>query len=221
MSRYQWLLATTAALGLCATTGATGAFAQGQAAGQLEEVVVTATRQADTVNRVPLSITAVTQKTMDQSGVRQLNDLVGAAPALALTAQNSPSVANIAIRGISDNSLGSATTGFYLDDIPLQKRNAGGSFTGNGTPLPPLFDLERIEVLRGPQGTLFGGSSEGGTIRYITPQPSLSRYSVYAKGEAFNTRRGDASYEAGVAVGGPIVPDKLGFRLSYDDKHTG
>ena len=216
MSRYQQLLATTAAFALCAT----GAFAQAPA-GALEEVVVTATRQSDTVNRVPLSITAQTQRTLDQTGVKSLADLVGAAPALTLNAQGSPSVANVAIRGISDNGLGSATTGFYLDDTPLQKRNAGGSFQANGTPLPPLFDLERVEVLRGPQGTLFGGSSEGGTIRYITPQPSLTKYSVYAKGDVFGTKGGDVSYEAGAAVGGPIVQDKLGFRVSYDDRHQG
>jgi outer membrane receptor protein involved in Fe transport len=105
--------------------------------------------------------------------------------------------------------------GFYLDDVPLQKRNVGGGVaTSNGTPLPPLFDLERVEVLRGPQGTLFGGGSEGGTIRYIQPAPSLTRYSSYARGQVSHTRYGGENYEGGVAVGGPIVQDKLGFRAS-------
>src|SRR5665213_1947148 len=75
---------------------------------------------------------------------------------------------------------GAATTGFYLDDAPLQKRNGSGFGSQNGTPVPAMFDLDRIEVLRGPQGTLFGGSSEGGTIRFIQAQPSLTRYSAYA-----------------------------------------
>ena len=220
MSKYQQVLLTSAALLLCAG-GALAQTAASNAAGQLEQVVVTATRQADTVNRVPLSITAETQRSLDQRGVKVLGDLIGTAPALAITGQSNPSVANISIRGISDQGLGSATTGFYLDDIPLQKRNAGGAFTGNGTPLPPLFDLDRVEVLRGPQGTLFGGSSEGGTVRYITPTPSLTHYSTYARAEASTTEYGDPSYEAGVAVGGPIVNDKLGFRASYYDHHTG
>jgi iron complex outermembrane receptor protein len=205
---------------LLALSYASGALAQ--AGGQLEEVVVTATRQNDTVNRVPLSVTAETQKNLDQLGIRTITDLVGIVPALTLT-QTSPGVANVAIRGIQNGGATNTapTTGFYLDDTPLQKRNTAGFINGNGTPLPPLFDLDRVEVLRGPQGTLFGGSSEGGTVRYITPQPSLTRYTVYARAEASTTKSGDPSYEGGVAVGGPIIQDKLGFRGSVFAKKTG
>jgi iron complex outermembrane receptor protein len=77
-----------------------------------------------------------------------------------------------------------------------------------------LFDLERVEVLRGPQGTLFGAGSEGGTVRFIQTSPSLDQYSVYARGELSFTDGGDESYEAGGAFGGPIIQDKLGFRVS-------
>jgi outer membrane receptor protein involved in Fe transport len=129
----------------------------------------------------------------------------------------------VAIRGISDTGSGAATTGFYLDDTPLQKRNAGGVRTGsgNGTPLPPLFDVERVEVLRGPQGTLFGAGSEGGTIRYITAQPSLDRISVYGRAEASATSRGDPSGEIGLAVGAPLVRDRLAVRIAAYRGHTG
>ena len=132
-----------------------------------------------------------------------------------------PGLANISIRGITDFQAGAPTTGFYLDDTPLMKRNAGNTSTasGNGAPVPPLFDLERIEVLRGPQGTLYGGSSEGGTVRYITPQPSLTHYSEYVRGEVSQTKNGGTSYEGGVAIGGPIVNDKLGFRASAYKRH--
>jgi outer membrane receptor protein involved in Fe transport len=75
-------------------------------------------------------------------------------------------------------------------------------------------------VLRGPQGTLYGGSSEGGTIRYITPTPSLTRYSAYARAEASSVEDGGTNYEAGVAVGGPIIQDKLGFRASVWARHN-
>ncbi len=77
-----------------------------------------------------------------------------------------------------------------------------------------MFDLDRVEVLRGPQGTLFGAGSEGGTVRYITPQPSLTDYSAYVHTELSGTETGDPSYEGGLAVGGPIIPDVLGFRVS-------
>jgi iron complex outermembrane receptor protein len=178
----------------------------------LGEVVVTSTRQADTVNRVPLSVTAVTQAAIDRAGVKNLDELSRTVPSVTLrrSAEGSPS---IAIRGLS-STLGAPTTAVYLDDTPLQKRDIPGATTGNGTPLPALFDLERVEILRGPQGTLFGGSAEGGAIRFITPTPSLTRYSVYAKTEGSVMKGGDPSYEGGIAVGGPIVQDKLGFRAS-------
>ena len=182
---------------------------------QLEQVVVTATRQTSTVNRAPLSVTAETQRSLDQQGIRTVADLQGAVPALQMTQQLGSGVGNFAIRGVVQSAAGAATTGFYLDDTPLQKRNVGGGVgTANGTPVPPLFDLDRIEVLRGPQGTLYGGSSEGGTIRYIQPQPSLTRYSEYARFQFSVPKHGEDSYQAGVAVGGPIIQDKLGFRAS-------
>jgi len=207
------LLLTTA---LSAAMIASAAFAQAPAADNaLEEVVVTATRQADTVNRVPLSVSAQTQRTLDQQGIRNISDLQATVPALQMTQQLGSGVGNFSIRGIVQSAAGAATTGFYLDDTPLQKRNvAGGVGTANGTPVPPLFDLERVEVLRGPQGTLYGGSSEGGTIRYIQPTPSLTRYSAYARGQYSIGDSGADSYEGGVAVGGPIIQDKLGFRVS-------
>jgi outer membrane receptor protein involved in Fe transport len=190
--------------------------------GALEEVVVTATRQADTVNRVPLSVTAQTQRNLDQQGIRTVTDLQATVPALQVTQQLGSGVGNFSIRGIVQSAAGAATTGFYLDDTPLQKRNvAGGVGTANGTPIPPLFDLDRIEVLRGPQGTLYGGSSEGGTIRYIQPSPSLTRYSTYVRLQASTPKKGDESYEGGVAIGGPIIQDKLGFRVSAFARRQG
>src|SRR6478672_9306454 len=180
----------------------------------LEEITVTATRTSDTVNRVPLAVTAETQKSLDQQGIRTIADLAATVPSLLLTGQEASGLATVSIRGIRQTSATAATTGFYLDETALQKRAAAGFGSQNGTPVPPLFDLERIEVLRGPQGTLFGGGSEGGTIRYIQPEPSLTRYSSYARAQWTNTENGDPSYEAGVAFGGPIVEDKLGFRVS-------
>jgi outer membrane receptor protein involved in Fe transport len=218
----------TTAIGAALFAG--GALAQGgqaQAGPQsdqnaLEEVVVTATRQTDTVNRVPLSVTAQTQRSLDQQGIRTISDLQATVPALQVTQQLGSGVGNFSIRGIVQSDAGAATTGFYLDDTPLQKRNvAGGVATGNGTPVPPLFDLDRVEVLRGPQGTLYGGSSEGGTIRYIQPAPSLTRYSTYVRAQASTPKKGDNSYEGGVAIGGPIIRDKLGFRVSAFARRQG
>jgi outer membrane receptor protein involved in Fe transport len=187
----------------------------------LEEVTITATRQTDTVNRVPLAVTALTQESLDQQGVQTLADLQAKVPGLRITGREASGNATVAIRGIRQQSGTSATTGFYVDETPLQKRAAGGFGSQNGTPVPPLFDLARVEVLRGPQGTLFGGGSEGGTIRYIQPTPGLTDYSAYGRAQWLTTEGGDPSYEAGFAFGGPIIEDKLGFRASIFGRKTG
>jgi iron complex outermembrane receptor protein len=189
---------------------------------QVEEAVVTATRVPEPAGRVPLSVTAQSRRGLDQQGQRVFADLAGAVPALQAS-QSSSGVSNVVLRAIANTASAATapTTGFYLDDTPIQKRNVGGFISNNGTPLPPLFDLDRVEVIRGPQGTLFGSSSEGGTIRYITPQPSLSRTSVYIRGEASLMQGGDPTYEGGFALGGPIVEDRLGFRASVYEKRLG
>jgi outer membrane receptor protein involved in Fe transport len=185
----------------------------------LGEVVVTATRQSDTVNRVPLSVTAVTQRTLDQQGVKNVQDLARTVPGVTFRRSGGEANPTVTIRGIG-SALGSPTTGIYLDDVAIQKRDTNGAYSGNGSPFPQLFDLERVEVLRGPQGTLYGGSAQGGAVRFITPTPSLTRYSSYARTEVSHVEGGGTSYEAGVAVGGPIVQDKLGFRVSAWGRHT-
>jgi len=190
--------------------------------GLLQELVVTATRMPEPMSRVPISMTAATQRMLEQQGVKQAGDMQAAVPALVMN-QLTPGLANVAIRGVTDTGSGAATTGFYLDDTPLQKRNAGGvrAGSGNGTPLPPLFDIERVEVLRGPQGTLFGAGSEGGTVRYISAQPDLSRPSLFAQFEASATAGGDPGLAAGIAFGAPIVRDRLAFRLTLHQRETG
>ena len=100
---------------------------------------------------------------------------------------------NVSIRGISSEA-GAGTTGIYIDDTPIQIRGLG--FNSDNS-LPAIFDLDRVEVLRGPQGTLFGAGSEGGTIRFITPQPSLTEFQTYDRAEVSSTAHGGLSYEVG------------------------
>jgi iron complex outermembrane receptor protein len=173
---------------------------------QLGEVVVTATRQEQALSKVPVSVSAFTEQKMDIQGVKSFADISRYTPGVTFA----PDSKDIAIRGVSSGA-GAGTTGIYIDDTPIQMRSIG--FVANNT-LPGVFDLDRVEVLRGPQGTLFGAGSEGGTVRYITPQPSLTHYSAYVRAEGSGTQGGGGSGELGVAVGGPIVQDKLGFRAS-------
>lgn len=175
----------------------------------LHEVVVTATRRSESALKVPVSIAAFSQQQLDNQGLKEIDDLTRYTPGLRLT-RTTNGGNNISIRGISSGA-GAGTTGVYIDDTPIQVRNLAYAA---GSTFPALFDLERVEVLRGPQGTLFGSGSEGGTVRFIQTSPSLNDYSGYARGEVSTTQGGDPSYEGGAAFGGPIIEGKLGFRVS-------
>ncbi|HEY0768245.1 MAG TPA: TonB-dependent receptor, partial [Steroidobacteraceae bacterium] len=191
---------------LCAV-GAPLRNAQAQEEPGLQEVTVTATRHEEALSKVPISVTAFTQESMDVKGIKDFGDVARFTPGVAFDASQTNA---IAIRGISSTG-GSGTTGIYIDDVPIQVRDLG--FNPDDA-LLKIFDLNRIEVLRGPQGTLFGAGSEGGTVRYITTQPSLAKKSTYAKAETSFTQGGSLSYEAGVAAGAPIVEGTLGVRAS-------
>ena len=185
------------------------------------EIVVTATRQNVALSKVPISVAAYSQEKLDAQGVRRIDDIARLTPGLSLTPSGGADISgnrqNISIRGVSSN-IGAATTGVYLDDTPIQVRFLGNA---SSNAYPQIFDLERVEVLRGPQGTLFGAGAEGGTVRFITPSPDLHDYSAYARGEVAFTEHGTPSFEAGGAVGGPISAGTVGFRLSASYRHDG
>ncbi len=204
--------------GSCAQTAPADAGALPESSG-LEEIIVTATKRTEAVNKVPISIVALPQQALVEQDLRSVQDISRATPGLFVTSSNNATGAQIAIRGVY-SSIGAPTTAVYLDDIPLQKRLVNGTSSGSGSPFPQLYDLDRVEVLKGPQGTLYGESSEGGAVRFITPTPSLTTYSATARSELSDTNYGgDVNYENGVAFGGPIVQDKLGFRISLWDRH--
>lgn len=184
----------------------------------LEEIIVTAQRRTQSLTDVPLSISAYDNVRLEQIGAKGIADIARITPGVSF----GPAflgTTNISIRGIA-SSVGTATTGVYIDDTPIQVRALGAGQNATNT-YPRIFDLDRVEVLRGPQGTLFGAGSEGGTIRFITATPSLSEYSAHARAELGHTNGGDPSYELGAAGGGPIVADRLGFRVSAYGRREG
>lgn len=185
----------------------------------LEEIVVTATRREESLSKVPLSILATSQEALDKQGVRSVDDLMRLTPSITF-GQDSQTFGtgqtSIAIRGIQSAS-GIPTTGIYIDDTPIQTRTGVSPSLGNA--YPEIFDLDRVEVLRGPQGTLFGTGSVGGAVRFITPDPAFGKSSLYARSEVSSTEHGGISYEAGVAGGTPIIEDVLGLRASVWHRH--
>jgi iron complex outermembrane recepter protein len=194
------------------------------ASGGLEEIVVTATRREQRQQDIPISLTAFSQQTLDTLSVNSMDDVTRLTPGVAFVRNGTSTTGNyndedsdVNIRGI-DSTAGASTTGIYIDDTPIQSRKIG---YGTQNAYPAVFDLDRVEVLRGPQGTLFGASSEGGTVRFIQPQPSVDTSSGYIKSETATIQNGEPTYELGAAAGGPIIDDVLGFRVSASLRHDG
>ncbi|HTL92442.1 MAG TPA: TonB-dependent receptor plug domain-containing protein, partial [Steroidobacteraceae bacterium] len=192
-----------------AATGAGAAPHEG-----LQEVVVTATRREEELSKVPISVTALTQDAIDRRGIKDINDVVRFTP--GVTIDNSGTNA-ISIRGIS-SSAGAGTTGIYIDDTPIQMRSVG--FNPDDT-LPKTFDLQRVEVLRGPQGTLFGAGAEGGAVRYIMTPASTTAGSTYIRSELSYTEHGQPNAEFGIAFGRPLVDGVFGIRASLWYRYDG
>ena len=160
------LLAAAGFLSLTAgVAGAQTDASSAAAASPLEEVVVTATRREESLSKIAVSVTALTQEGLDVRGVKDIEALARFTPGINV---DNSGTNNIAIRGIASSG-GAGTTGIYIDDTPIQMRAL--AFNPDEA-VPKSFDIDRVEVLRGPQGTLFGAGSMGGTVRYITPSPA-------------------------------------------------
>lgn len=180
---------------------------------ELDEIIVTAQKREQNIQDVPISIAAIGSKELRDLGIVNLQDLAGAVP--GLTVQQGSNITKPTIRGIgATGGFSAPLIGFYLDDI---------STSGNPAYALDLraYDLERVEVLRGPQGTLYGDGSVGGTIRYITKKPELDFFSMSADLEAANTEDGAPSFESRGVVNVPLMRDKLGLRVAGTFDHDG
>jgi len=199
-----------------------GGDADAAAASQVEVVTVTAQRREQVITKVPMSVQALGAPALDKLSIKDIADISRVTPGLNLGTTDPSGESTIAIRGIS-SVVGAATTGVYIDDAPVQIGNiAGCPFLCVGNPMPKVFDLDRVEVLRGPQGTLYGSSSEGGAVRFITATPRLTgETSGLAHVEAAATQGGDPTAEAGVVLETPLVKDVAGLRASLWEQHAG
>jgi iron complex outermembrane receptor protein len=181
---------------------------------ELEEVVVTATKREENIEKVPISVYALSQNELTLANAKNMDDIAALTPGIEFdnfSGYATSTLTLLSIRGIT-SGVGASTTGVYIDDTALQGRI--NDFTNFGNPYPVTFDLNRVEVLRGPQGTLFGAGAEGGTVRFIFNEPSLREFSAVTSVELAQIQDGGVTYESGVAAGGPIIVDQLGFRFS-------
>ena len=183
------------------------------------EIVVTALRRESTVQSTPLAITALGEGALANLGATTIADVIRQVPGLQLTESDSGRT-RVSIRGIQ--GAGESTVGLYYGDTPLTGPSGVSSDPAGATPNLNLFDVQRVEVLRGPQGTLYGSGSMGGTIRVLFNQPDATRYEGQAEGQIANTRYGTYSYFAKGAVNAPLIEDKLAARLVlYKERQGG
>ncbi len=212
------LLAAIAGLATNGSAIAQTVACTGNCETSLDDIIVTATRRDASAVSVPLSLVALDRARLDSDRVTNIADLSRTTPGLSLRNGWGDST-KISIRGIA-STVGTATTGIYIDDTPIQVRSLGAADIVANT-YPEIFDLERVEVLRGPQGTLFGAGSEGGTVRFITSSPSLDDTSLYGKASVATTKGGAESWSVGASASVPLVEDRIGVRLTGFTKKDG
>lgn len=213
-ARAQLLLGVAAA----ALVAPAGVMAQ-TVAGQTEDVVnlgdiiVTSQKREERLLDVPMAITAVTGDEIERRGAASLRDLQYSVPGLSLVEQG-PGQQRLQIRGVTTSN-GLPTVGQYLDEMPISIDDQTQSLDLR------LIDMERIEVLRGPQGTLYGEGSMGGTIRYLTANPDLNESGGSIEGEAGSVTDGDTAWRINGVINLPLITDKVGVRLAAGYENTG
>src|SRR5580658_9349229 len=183
----------------------------------LEEIVVTAERRVGTVQTTPISITAISGDELRAQGITSASEVGAETPGIS-EHNSGPGQTEYEMRGISSAGGTSPTVGFYLDDVPLTP--AAQALEGKVVIDPNLYDLNRVEVLRGPQGTLYGSSSMGGTIRLITNQPDTSAFAASGQLTGSDTWDGGPNYGANVMVNVPLINDQLAVRIVGTDTYT-
>jgi len=183
--------------------------AQPAASTTVTDVIVTATRRnAVNAMKVPLAVDAYAGTTLQKLQITSESDLSKVDPSLNIQTYGAAGE-RIIIRGISSDV--GATTGVYLDETPLE----GGyndDIPGDNTPTVGLWDIDHVEVLKGPQGTLFGAGSMDGTVRIVTKQPDLDTYGGWTDLSESGVQHGDALFEGAAGVNIPVVTDKFGLR---------
>jgi iron complex outermembrane receptor protein len=158
-------------------------------------------------------VSAISSQQLIEHHVADYDDITRTVPGISFQAGAGPGLDNIEIRGVSSTS-GSATVGIYIDEVSVTVKN-----TFDGAVQPKLFDLDRIEVLRGPQGTLYGASSMGGTIRFITKQPDLNSFSATVSTDLSDTHHGGFNHDEYGILNVPVVDGV--FALALRCRHLG
>lgn len=188
--------------------------------GALEEIIVTAQKREQSLQSIPISIKALTDKVLEKVNADSMDDIARMVPSLSMT-DNSRGGSNVQIRGLGSNVASVGTVAIYNDGIISAGRNqANGTFAEQD---PGFYDIERVEVLRGPQGTLYGEGSFGGVINIISKRPNTEKVEASFSGSWFDTKGGSSdNFDAAGMLNLPLVQDKLALRfVGYRNDHDG
>jgi iron complex outermembrane recepter protein len=182
----------------------------------LQEVVVTAEKRDSTVQKTPISMTAITGADLQAQGVTDLVEVAQQVPGVSVKTSG-PGQTEFEMRGLTSTGGESPTVGFYLDEAALTPP----AMAQNGKVVidPALFDLNRVEILRGPQGTLYGAGSMGGTIKLVTNQPDLQRFGVDAEGVFSDTDGGGFNHTENAMLNLPIADGIAALRIVGTDEN--
>ncbi|GAB2680639.1 TonB-dependent receptor [Aliiglaciecola aliphaticivorans] len=178
---------------------------------EVERVVVTSRKRSEDMNDVPISINVVTDELIDNLGAADFTDLLGVVPSLT-SYQNGPGRTRLSIRGVANgggndnDTQNQETVGIYMDEIPISMGGMNPEFA--------LFDLKRVEVLRGPQGTLFGAGSMTGTVRLVSNEPDLNEFGGRYEASASSISHGSQNYSVKGLINAPVIENQLAIRAS-------
>jgi outer membrane receptor protein involved in Fe transport len=191
---------------------------EGKSTSSIEEIIVTAQKRTESLQSVPISLTAFSDAQLERQDINGLADFARLVPSLSFQDQGA-SQGQITIRGIAsapvegDEPKNKETVGVYFNEVPVA--------TARFNPDLSLFDVERVEVLRGPQGTLYGSGSLAGTIKIVTKQPDLGKVDDAFGAGLGTTKDGDPSYKLDGMINWPVIHDKFAVRAVASTHYLG
>jgi iron complex outermembrane receptor protein len=216
----RWLGLAGGAFMLNALAGVPTALAQqaattDQPSGTLEDIIVTAEKRSESLEKVPMSVVAFSSESLAELGTEDFSSLAARIPGVTLNSAG-PGRSSYSIRGIASVGGNAPTTGLYVDETPILPSGGDGATASID---PDLYDLARVEVLRGPQGTLYGASSMGGTVRFITNQPNLAKTEGAVKVEGSDTQHGGGNVRLDAMYNMPLIAERVALRIvgTYKD----
>ena len=213
----RWAVAALMSLALALFTSQLVLAAAAEPGDELQEILVTAEKRTATVQETPISLSALSSADLQNQNITSVEELAGAVPGVSFRTAG-PGQTEYEMRGLTSAGGSTATVGFYLDETPLNANAV--SLNGRTVIDPDLFDLNHVEVLRGPQGTLYGAGSMGGTIKLVTNQPQLGKYEAAADLNTSNTESGGSWNGGGSVMVNLPIGDDVALRLVGTDKYV-